>query len=100
MAIFAISFRIREDSTYEERYDSLVEEIKKEAAGSSTWEETTSFFLIESSKGSKSLCNDLYNNSQIVESKDVLLVINLSAKAYAQRGAPYPNTLESLMQKR
>lgn len=99
MAIFAISFRIHENSTYEERYKSLVEEIKKEAAGN-TWEETTSFFIIESSKSSKPLCDDLYNNSQILESKDILLVINLSAKAYAQRGAPYPHTLDSLMQKR
>ena len=78
----------------------LVEEIKKEATGSSTWEETTSFFIIESTKSSKSLCDDLYNNSQILELKDILLVINLSAKAYAQHGAPYPNTLDSFMQKR
>jgi hypothetical protein len=99
MAIFVISFRIHEDTTYQERYDSLVERIKKEATGS-TWEETTSFFIIESSKSSRSLCDDLYNNSQIRESKDVLLVVNLSAKAYAQRGAPYPNTLDSLMEKR
>jgi hypothetical protein len=49
MSIFAISFRIHEDSTYEARYESLVEEIKKEATGS-TWEETTSFFLIENTK--------------------------------------------------
>jgi hypothetical protein len=99
MAIFVISFRIKEDATYEERYESLVEEIKKEAVGP-TWEETTSFFIIESSKSSKSLCDNLYSNSQILESKDILLVINLSAKAYAQVGAPYPNTLNSLMEKR
>jgi hypothetical protein len=68
MSIFAISFRIHEDSTYEARYESLVEEIKKEAIGG-TWEETTSFFLIENTKTSQSLCDDLYNNSKIIETK-------------------------------
>jgi hypothetical protein len=100
MAIFAISFRIHEDSTYEERYESLIEQIKKEAIDA-TWEETTSFFIIESNEtASKSLCDRLYNRSDILESKDILLVINLSAKGYAQRGAQYPNTLDSLMRKR
>jgi hypothetical protein len=100
MTIFAISFRIHEDSTYEDRYESLVKEIEKEATGS-TWGETTSFYIIESAQTtSKSLCDDLYNHSQILESKDILLVVNLSAKGYTQRGAKYPNTLKSLMDKR
>ena len=99
MAIFAISFRIHEDSTYDARYESLIEEIKDEARDG-TWDETTSFFIIESRKSSKTLCDDLYMHSQIIDTKDVLLVINLSAKAYAQRGAQYPNTLDALMQKR
>jgi len=70
MSLFAISFRIHEDSTYETRYESLVEQIQKEAVDN-TWEETTSFYLIESEqKTSKSLCDDLYNNSKIIDSKD------------------------------
>jgi hypothetical protein len=100
MAIFAISFRVHEDATYQDRYDSLIEQINKEAKGDSTWEETTSFFIIESSKTSKSLCDDLYHQSKILESKDLLLVVNLTSKAYAQRGAQYPHTLDGLMQKR
>ena len=99
MSILAITFRIHEDSTYQERYDSLIEQIKAEASDS-TWEETTSFFIIESNKSSKALCDDLYMHSSILESKDVLLVINLSQKGYSQRGAQYPNTLRSLMDKR
>ena len=87
MSLFAISFRIHEDSTYETRYESLVEQIQKEAVDN-TWEETTSFYLIESEqKTSKSLCDDLYNNSKIIDSKDIILVINLSNKGYSQRGA-------------
>ena len=102
MSISVVSFRIHEDSTYEERYDSLVEQIKKEAIGSigDMWEETTSFFIIQSNKSSKALCDDLYMSSKVSEEKDILLVINLSQKGYAQRGAQYPNTLRALMEKR
>ena len=99
MSLFAITFRIHEDSTYQERYDSLVKEIKSEATDK-TWDETTSFFLIESDKTSKALCKDLYLHSSILESKDILLVINLSQEAYDQRGAKLPNRLSNLMDKR
>jgi hypothetical protein len=99
MSLFAISFRVHEDSTYQERYDSLVKEIKSEAIDK-IWDETTSFFLIESDKTSKTLCNDLYLHSNILESKDILLVINLSQKGYDQRGAKLPNRLSNLMDKR
>jgi hypothetical protein len=103
MSIFVISFRVHEDSTYDERYESLVEKIKDEAIGDSVadvWDETTSFFIIQSSKSSKSLCDDLYMGSKISEEKDILLVINLSQKGYAQRGAQYQNILRALMDKR
>lgn len=100
MAVFAITFRIETDSTYSERYDSLVEQIRKVAIGGLVWDEPTSFSLIESSKTSKDLCDSLYFNSKIIDSKDMVLVVNLSQKGYGQYGAKYPNTLDSLMQKR
>ncbi len=99
MSIFAISFRIHEDVTYENRYDSLVERIKK-SVRDTTWEETTSFFLIESNKSAPSLCSDLYAKSSIIDTKDLLLVIDLSSKDYDQRGAKYPHTLKGYMQSR
>jgi hypothetical protein len=99
MSLFAITFRIHEDSTYQERYDSLVKEIKSEATDK-IWDETTSFFLIKNDKSSKTLCNDLYLHSSILESKDILLVINLSQKGYDQRGAKLPVRLSNLMDKR
>ena len=99
MAIFVISFRIHEDLTYQERYNSLVQQINDEAIGK-VWDETTSFFIIESNKSSKALCDDLYMHSTILDSKDILLVINLSQKGYAERGAQLPNRLANLMAKR
>jgi hypothetical protein len=99
MSIFAVTFRIHEDASYSTRYESLVEQIKKESA-SDPWEEPTSFALVESSKSSKQLCDALYNNSKIIDTKDMLLVVNLSQNGYAQKGAKYPNTLDAFMKKR
>jgi|ERR1700722_8163500 hypothetical protein len=99
MAIFAVTFRIHEDANYDDRYQSLVKQIESESV-SSTWDEPTSFVLVESKKNSQELCDALYYGSSILESKDMLLVVNLSKKGYAQKGSKYPNTLDAFMQKR
>jgi hypothetical protein len=95
MAVFAISFRIKQVGNYTERYESLVSAIKAQAIGT-TWEETTSFFVIKSSKDTNSLAGDLYTVSSMATT-DKLLVVNLSIKDYATRGEiEYPNTLAGL----
>jgi hypothetical protein len=94
MAVFAISFRIKQVGNYTERYASL-SAIKAQAIGT-TWEETTSFFVIKSSKDTNSLAGDLYTGSSMATT-DKLLVVNLSIKDYATRGEiEYPNTLAGL----
>jgi hypothetical protein len=94
MAVFAISFRIKQVGNYTERYASL-SAIKAQAIGT-TWEETTSFFVIKSSKDTNSLAGDLYTVSSMATT-DKLLVVNLSIKDYATRGEiEYPNTLAGL----
>jgi hypothetical protein len=100
MSVFAVTFRIERDATYSDRYESLVEQIKKQARNGNTWDEPTSFVLIESAKSAKDLCDRLYYDSKIIEPTDTLLVVNLSLKEYAQRGAKYPYSLDSLMGKR
>lgn len=99
MPLFAISFRIFEDSTYQERHNCLVGQILKEAVGDigDTWDETASFFVIRSNKLSKSLCDDLYMSAKMSEQQDVLLVINLSEKGYAHRGIRHPKIFRALM---
>jgi hypothetical protein len=97
MAVFNISFRIGQTGDYGKRYESVVEMIKKEATGS-TWEETTSFFVLESDKSAETLCNDIYLKSEFNSDWDKMIVVNLSVKDHATRGKiDYPHTLATLM---
>jgi hypothetical protein len=97
MSVFNISFRIKQQGDHAKRYESVVAAIRKEAKGS-TWEETTSFFILESDKSSQELCNAIYFGSEFMTDWDKLLVVNLSIKFHATQGhIEYPNTLEQLM---
>jgi len=81
----------------DERRNSLVARAKSNASGT-VWEETTSFLLFECSKTADSLATDINTNSLMSDTYDKLLVVNLSAKAYAKRGnIEYPTTLDNLM---
>jgi hypothetical protein len=101
MAIFNISFRIKQVGNHAARYDSVVEKIKAEAAGQTSWEETTSFFVLESNKTASSLCDSIYVNSEFNGEWDKMLVVNLSVSDHASRGKlDYPNTLNGLMSRR
>lgn len=98
--IYGISFRIEQVGDHYERYQSFVERVEKEAVGGTTWDETTSFIIIESTKSTSELTSALYMGSKI-SSKDLLLVINLSHKSHDTRGDfKYPATLAGLMSRR
>ncbi len=101
MAVFNISFRIKQVGNHAARYDSVVEKIKAEATGQTSWEETTSFFVLESNKSASSLCNSIYVNSEFNNEWDKILVVNLSVKEHATRGKlDYPTALNGLMSRR
>lgn len=104
MALYAITFRIADRKTtlgtYQDRYDSFVDRVRYEAAGT-WWEETTSFFLIESDLGnSKALADSLAANSIIDETNDLAVIINLSSKGYSVIGKNPDPDLGPLMKKR
>ncbi len=99
MAIFAITFRIHNDATYERRYNSVVEAIKKQTT-SKYWDEPTSFFLIENSLNSTDLANSINQSSELNEDRDLLLVVNLSAKGYQAVGLVRDDDIHELMKKR
>lgn len=99
MAIFAITFRIHQDASYSDRYESVVQAIKGETK-SVYWDEPTSFILIESSENSENLANSINAASSFAESKDLLLVINLSQKGYKAIGKITDADLHVLMKKR
>jgi hypothetical protein len=99
LAVFAVTFRLEAGPDYSTRWQSVVEAVHREAIGD-VWEEPTSFFLFESRKSAHDLCHAIYHGSQIYDSRDLILVTNLSLKDYDQKGAKYPNTLSSLMNAR
>ncbi|MBY0560703.1 hypothetical protein [Hyphomicrobium sp.] len=99
MSIHAITFRIHEDSSYQTRWNSVNEAIKKETS-STYWAEPTSFFLIESSKNSQQLASAIDANSSFANDRDLLLVTNLSEKGYTAIGKVKDGDLHVLMKKR
>lgn len=88
MAHFIVTFRIADDSGYQVRYESFLEEIYKKASGGSpgTWEETTSFLSFESSGTADSMCNSLYMDSKFDASKDMMVVLELDSRTKAVKG--------------
>jgi hypothetical protein len=100
MGIFCITFRIHEDASYSDRYNSTVEAIKNVCHGE-YWDEPTSFFLFENPSTSAKIAEYIEANSQFAKDRDLLLVTNLSQKAFATDGkVKKPQTLKNLMDKR
>lgn len=101
MAIYNISFRIKQVGDHASRYESVVARIRAEAIGDLTWEETTSYFILESHKTAAALAESIYLNSDFMQDWDKMLVVNLSAKDQAAKGEfGYPATLNSLLSRR
>ena len=97
MAAFIISFRIGQSGNHAERHESVAQAVRAEAADGATWEETPSFFVIQSAKTTTALTRAI--SAGLVADVDKLLVVNISAQTYAAKGnIVYPHTLDALMQ--
>ncbi len=95
MASYLISFTISAGSrNYNDVYQSLEEAVNK-VASDTAWDETTSFFALDSDRSTSDVADSIYFGSELLEGHDVLLVINTSKGEYRQRGAKYPNTLKA-----
>lgn len=91
---YAVSFELRKDSSYNERYQSLMDELGKGTEG--LWAETTSFILVRSSEDIATFADRLYFSSKLIDTKDILLVFDHNCSAAIARGPiSYPATLES-----
>lgn len=97
MAHFIVTFRIKNDSDYQERYESFIKKAEELADGG-IWDETTSFLAFKSKANNataSSVCSDLYYGSEFSEYRDVMVVIDLDAKSKATKGEiKYPSTLQ------
>ncbi len=93
---YAISFEIKSDSTYSDRYQSLMEQISKTPGNPAPWAETTSFVLVRSDEKIDDLAHRLYYSSKLISTKDKLLVVDhVSNVAVARGPIEYPNTLKA-----
>lgn len=96
---YAISFRLKNatcaGSTYGERLDSLMKQIR---VTDPTWEETTSFALINSTEKIEELVDRLYLRSEFSAADDLLIVIDIERGVAMTKGeVAYPATLGSLL---
>ena len=100
MSVFAVSFRLGDRSNYTEVWTSVVSAIRSQASGP-VWEETSSFFIFESSKTASEISHAVYIGSLFTDTQDIMVVTNLSVKAHASRGAlAQSSKLEGLMSRR
>ncbi|PLT95485.1 hypothetical protein BMJ34_20835 [Sinorhizobium medicae] len=103
MAIFAVTFRIADETTllgsYRERWTSVDEAIKASTTGT-YWNETTSFYLIQSSTNSTDLAREINNASNLDVERDLLVCINLSQKGYKTLGKYEDGDIDALMKLR
>ncbi|WP_147399922.1 MULTISPECIES: hypothetical protein [Brevundimonas] len=97
MGVYAVSFELKSDSDYSERYDSLMEQLKLKGK---MWDETTSFALVETDESLDSFENRLYFKSKLSNTRDKLFVVDVTDRPCIARGAfVMPFTLKSIMPK-
>ena len=85
MALFAVSFMLEDGSDYNDRYAALAKAIEQAADGE-IWSETASFYLLNSTRNSVGLKDEI-TSAVALQDGDVLLVINLSkTKGHATSG--------------
>lgn len=88
MAHFIVTFRIKNDDTYQDRYDTFVAKAK-ELAWLAPWDETTSFLAFRASDSAltaASLCDSLYYGSGFSSAKDLMVVVDLDRREKATKG--------------
>lgn len=101
MTVFAITFRIAEKrtsaGTYETRYQSLVDAVPYVSSGR-YWDETTSFFLIESEQATAAEVADLLKDMSSIDlTVDLVVVINLSKRGYKAIGSYDDKDIDTIM---
>lgn len=88
MSHFIVSFRIDNNSTYQDRYDSLKDRVKEIATGY-VWEETTSVYILQTNGTAETVANDLYYRTKLLAPGDTLLVVDPLNGAWAGHGIKY-----------
>lgn len=94
MPHFLMSFRIKSDGTYQDRYDSLQEALGT-IATEIPWDETSSVCIFPATGTAQSVADHLYYKSKLVAPRDLILVVDLDNRTHAQFGCEYPALLKA-----
>lgn len=95
MANFILTFRIKSDDGYQDRYDSLLEQLYAIAPRPGVWEETSSFVAFEYDGTIEDVRQALYFQSSFSPSKDTMVIIDLTNRKKVSEGVvSYTATLD------
>ncbi|WP_409188588.1 hypothetical protein [Bradyrhizobium sp. RDM4] len=83
MATLSVSFDLEYDSTYQARYTSFMEQVKKSGLW---WADTTSFVVVSTTESIDEFCSRIYVNSDFNATKDLFLVMDTEVKSARIRG--------------
>lgn len=83
MAVYTVSFDLEYDSTYQSRYSSFLEQVKKHGLW---WADTTSFVAVRTTESIDAFCSRIYVESEFNHTKDLYLVMDSDAKSARIRG--------------
>jgi hypothetical protein len=87
MSHFIVTFRLKSDATYEDRYSTFTEAIYQLAGSAGfVWEETSSFCTFQAPGTASSVCSSLYLKSGFDSTKDQMVVIDLDKREKAVKG--------------
>ena len=95
MPSYGVSFELESNSTYSERYQSLMRQINI-AQSNPAWDETTSFALVKTAETLEAFALRLYLKTLVSSATDILLVFDPATGTAIARGPiKYPNLLGS-----
>ena len=96
LSLFAVTVRLGAGADQDSRWRSVVTAMHHEAA-SGVWQESASYFLLESSKSARQLCDAIFGAADIYDDRDLVVVINLSLRPQADRGVMEEFSLDAPM---
>lgn len=82
MAVFIVSFELKYNDTYNKRYESFMEQIKKGL----WWAENTSVVIVRTDETIDDFCNRIYLHSDFNASTDRFLVLDADVKSGRAKG--------------
>ena len=83
---FIITYRIKHDESYQGRYDAFVRKIKG-FSPDSFWNETSSFYALQSEASARDICQVLCNSTGFDCAKDSVVVLDTTNRELATSGA-------------